>query len=96
MRCWKPAHPPRVGPGSYRRPMSYPRYADAFGVDRGSAGCWRYVYADASGPGRPGRCPGRVRWAGIYRTPERSWRVFACDDHPDGGVGWIDRAGIPI
>jgi len=64
MRCRKPAHPPRVGPGSYRRPMSYPRYADAFGVDRGSAGCWRYVYADASGAGRPGRCPGPVRWAG--------------------------------
>lgn len=43
------------------------RYADAFGVDRGRQGCWRYIYADYR-HGRPGRCPGEVWWAGVYET----------------------------
>lgn len=43
------------------------KYADAFGVDRGRQGCWRYIYSD-HGHGRPGRCPALVSWAGVYET----------------------------
>lgn len=54
----------RVESASYGRSVAeLIRYADAFGVDRGRLGCWRYVYSN-HGHGRPGRCPGQVWWAG--------------------------------
>ncbi len=69
------------------------RYADAFGVDRGRLGCWRYVYSD-HGHGRPGRCPAEVWWAGVYEPAEgQRRRVWSCDDHLDGGHHWRERPG---
>lgn len=67
------------------------RYADAFGVDQGRQGCWRYIFAD-HGHGRPGRCPGEVQWAGTYETQAgHRRRVWSCDDHLDGGRAWLER-----
>jgi len=68
------------------------RYADAFGVDRGRSGCWRYIYAD-HGHGRPGRCAGEVWWAGVYETGGHRRRVWSCEDHLDGGQNWTRRPG---
>lgn len=45
-------------------------YADAFGIDRGRLGYWRYIYAD-HGHGHPGRCPGEASWAGVRETRDR-------------------------
>lgn len=66
------------------------RYADAFGVDRGRFGCWRYIYADR-GHGRPGRCPGEVWWVGVYETGGLRRRVWSCEEHLDGGENWTRR-----
>lgn len=64
------------------------RYSDAFTVDRGRDGCWRYVYVG----GTPSRCGGAVVWAGWYRLRDgRYWRVWSCRGHLDGGERWVRR-----
>lgn len=64
------------------------RYSDAFSVDRGATGCWRFVYDG----GAPDTCDGAVMWAGWYSARDgRSWRVWSCDDHLDGGGAWVER-----
>jgi len=71
------------------------RYVDAFGVDQVRLGWWRYIYVDR-GHGRPGRCPGEVRWARVYQTRDgdRRW-VWSCDEHLDGGWDWVRRPAGP-
>ncbi len=77
----------RVGHRSYGLRV-VERYADAFGVDRGRDGCWRYV---PDSGGRPQRCTGQVNWAGFVATRQRRWRVWSCDGHLDGGTDWTAR-----
>ncbi len=83
MRCRKPAERcVSAWTSRVRSVVKLIRHSDAFTVDRGRDGCWRYVYSG----GTPGRCTGAVVRAGWYRLRDgRYWRVWSCGGHLGAG-----------